>query len=362
MAGKVKVGIIGSQFEADIHAASFQIMPEEAEVVAVASPTPGHPKALAKKYGIPRVFHDYKAMLAERDIEMVTIAAPNALHAAMTIDAANAGKHVVCEKPLCMTLEEADAMIDACRRQGVLLMYAEELFFCPKYVQAKRMADEGAFGRVHLVKQSEKHSGPHGDWFWDVSRSGGGVFMDMGCHGIAFCYWFLNRPAIKDVYCQMNTQVHSDKTRGEDECLCILTFENGAVGLIENSWTRLGGMDDRVEVYGSSGLTYANLHMGNSLPTYSEPGYGYAVEKAPSTKGWSYPVYEELWNYGFPQEMHHFARCVRGKDTPIATGEDGRVVQEVLLAGYRSARMGAKVGLPYRPSGIKHPIDLWLGT
>ena len=147
-------------------------------------------------------------MLDERDIEMVTIAAPNALHARMTIDAANAGKHVVCEKPLCMTLEEADEMIDVCRRQGVLLMYAEELFFTPKYVQAKRMADEGAFGRVYLVKQSEKHSGPHGAWFWDVSKSGGGVFMDMGCHGIAFCYWFLNRPAIKDVYCQMGTQVH----------------------------------------------------------------------------------------------------------------------------------------------------------
>ena len=109
-------------------------------------------------------------MLAEPDIEMVTIAAPNALHAQMTIDAANAGKHVVCEKPLCMTLEEADHMIDVCRRQGVLLMYAEELFFTPKYVQAKQMADEGAFGKVHLVKQSEKHFGPHGDWFWDVEQ------------------------------------------------------------------------------------------------------------------------------------------------------------------------------------------------
>ena len=194
MPGKVKVGIVGSGFEADIHAAAFQAAPEEAEVVAVASPTPGHPEALARRYGIPRVFHDHRALLAERDIEMVTVAVPNALHAPVTLDAAKAGKHVVCEKPLCMTLEEADEMIDVCRRRGVLLMYAEELFFTPKYVQAKRMADEGAFGRVHLVKQSEKHSGPHGDWFWDVARSGGGVFMDMGCHGIAFCYWFLGRP------------------------------------------------------------------------------------------------------------------------------------------------------------------------
>ena len=78
-------------------------------------------------------------------------------------------------------------------------MYAEELFFTPKYVKAKQMADEGAFGKIYLVKQAEKHFGPHAPWFWDVERSGGGVFMDMGCHGIAFCYWFLGRPAIQSV-------------------------------------------------------------------------------------------------------------------------------------------------------------------
>ena len=151
--GRVKVGIIGSQFEADIHAASFQIMPDEAEVVAVASPTPDHAKALAERYKIHRVFTDYRQMLAEDDIEMVTITAPNALHCQMTVDIANAGKHVVCEKPLCMTLEEADLMIDTCRRKGVLLMYAEELYFTPKYVKAKEMADQGAFdveGASHL--------------------------------------------------------------------------------------------------------------------------------------------------------------------------------------------------------------------
>jgi predicted dehydrogenase len=118
-------------------------------------------------------------------------------------------------------------------------------------------------------------------------------------------------------------------------------------------------MDDCIEVYGEGGVTYANLHMGNALPTFSEYGYGYAVEKAPTTRGWSYPVFEELWNYGFPQEMHHFARCVRGKDEPEATGEDGRIVQEVLYAGYQSAGAGQKIALPFRPKGVKRPIDLW---
>jgi len=240
------------------------------------------------------------------------------------------------------------------------LMYAEELFFTPKYVKAKQMADEGAFGKVYMVKQCEKHFGPHAPWFWDVEKSGGGVFMDMGCHGIAFCYWFLGRPKIKNVYCQMATHVHGDKTKGEDDSICIIEFDNGAIGLIEDSWARRGGMEDRIEVYGEGGVTYADLHMGNALPTYSEYGYGYAVEKSPATKGWGYPVFEELWNYGFPQEMHHFARCVRGKDEPQATGEDGRIVQEVLYAGYQSAGIGRKVELPFRAEGVKVPIELWL--
>ena len=99
--------------------------------------------------------------------------------------------------------------------------------------------------------------------------------------------------------------------------------------------------------------------MGNALPTYSENGYAYAVEKAPTTRGWSYPVFEELFNYGFPQEMIHFSRCVRGKENPEATGQDGLVVMEALYAGYASAGKGRKIELPFRPTGVKKPIDLW---
>src|ERR1051325_5898937 len=358
--GKVTVGIIGSQFEADIHAASFKIASEEAEVVAVASPTPGNATNLAKRYGIPRAFTDYREMLKESDIEMVTIAAPNALHAQMTKDCAAAGKHIVCEKPLAVTIAEGEEMIGAAKKHGVLLMYGEELLFAPKFLKAKEMADDGAFGKIHLIKQSEKHFGPHSDWFWDINRSGGGALMDLGCHGIAFCYWFLNRSPIKSVYCQMGTYVHGNKTQADDDTLSILEFENGAVALIENSWAKRGGMDDRLEVFGSAGVTYADLVRGNSLSTYSEKGYGYAVEKAPSTKGWSYPVFEELWNYGFPQEMAHFARCVRGKEKPQATGEDGLVVMKALYAGYASAGEGRKVQMPFKAPAVKSPIDLWL--
>lgn len=355
----IKVGIIGSQFQAMCHAEAFKAISSEAEVVAIASPTPGHAKKLAGQYGIPRVFADYREMLKQGDIDVVTIAAPNYLHAQMTVDIAGAGKHVICEKPLCMNLEEADRMIAACQAKGVLLMYAEELFFTPKYVRAKQMADEGAFGKVYLVKQCEKHFGPHAEWFWDMNLAGGGAVMDLGCHGIAFCSWFLGRPKVKSVYAQLSTHVHGDKTIGDDDAICIIEFENGAVGMVENSWCRRGGMEDRIEVYGEGGVTYANLHMGNALPTYSEYGYGYAVEKAPTTKGWTYPVFEEFWNYGFPQEMLHFVNCIRGKETLKATAEDGKTALEVIFAAYESAANGRKAPMPFRPVNAAKPIDLW---
>jgi len=356
---KVKIGIVGSRFQADCVAASVKSMPEEAEVVAVASPTPGNAESFARKHGIASFHTDYRELLRDPAVEMISISAPNNLHAPITIAAAQAGKHVVCEKPLCMTLEEADAMIDACRKAGVLLLYAEELFFAPKYVKAKQMVDEGAFGRVHLVKQSEKHSGPHADWFWDVNRSGGGALMDLGCHGIAFCWWLLEKPNVKSVYAQLGTQVHANRTQGDDEALTIIEFEGGAVGVVESSWTKPGGMDDTIEVFGAQGQTYADMLMGNALPTYSEVGYGYAVEKAASTKGWSWPVFEEHWNYGFPQEMRHFARCVRGKESPISDGETGRVVLEVMYAAYASAGQGRKIAMPFQPNGVVKPVDLW---
>ena len=357
--GPVRVGIIGSQFQAECHAASIARIEDDMSVVAVASPTPGNARTLADRYQISQAYTDYMALIADPNVEAVTITSPNALHCEMTVAAAQAGKHLICEKPLCVTLEEADRMIAECRANGVLLLYAEELFFTPKYLKAKEMADHGAFGKVHLIKQSEKHFGPHSDWFWDVNRSGGGALLDLGCHGIAFAYWFLGRPKMLNVYSHLGTYVHTDKTLADDEAVTIIEFEGNAFSIIENSWARRGGMDDRIEVYGEGGLTIANLHMGNALPTFSEYGVGYAVEKAPTTTGWTYPVFEELWNYGFPQEMRHFARAIRELEAPQATGEDGKVVLEAIYAGYASAGMGQKVNLPYPPTG-KLPIDEWL--
>ncbi len=356
---KVGVGMIGSQFVAEIHAESFAGIPN-AEIVAVASPTEAHVSDFAGRHGIAQWFTDYRALLELDEVDVVVLALPNYLHCQACCDAADAGKHVICEKPLCTTMAEADRMIDACASAGVLLMYAEELCFAPKYVRAKQLVDAGAVGALHLLKQCEKHDGPHAEWFWDVERSGGGVTLDMGCHGFEFFRWMLDKPEAVSVYADMGTYVHADKTRGDDDAIIIVEFEGGARGMAEESWIKKGGMEDRAEIYGSEGVIFADLLRGSSLETYSEQGYDYAVEKASTTRGWSFTMFEEAWNYGFPQEMQHFANCVAGLEEPLETGEDGRIVMQITMAAYESAGTGCKVELPFAPPAEARPIDLWL--
>ena len=357
----VHVGIVGSGFVAELHAEALKCVPG-AELVAVASPTPGRAEAFAARHGVERWFADYHSLLRDGHVDMITVACPNDLHAEVTIAAARAGVHVVCEKPLCLSLRQADAMLAACREAGVKLMYAEELLFAPKYVRAKQLVDEGALGEVYLVKQGECHFGPHSDWFWDIDRSGGGVLMDMGCHSVEFGRWIYGKARPLSVYAHLGRFAHQERTRGEDHSLCVVEYEGGRLAVAENSWARTGGIDDRAEVYGTRGLTIADLIRGNALTTFSASGYGYAVEKAPETKGWTFTAFEETWNYGFPQEFQHFVECVANDTQPLETGEDGRAVLEILCAAYQSARLGRKVSLrePFQTEARK-PIDLWLG-
>ena len=356
---KVRVGVIGSGFIGNIHVDSLRHVPD-GEVVAVASRTPGSAARFAERWGIPEAYEDYRQILERSDVDAITVAVPNYLHEEIVIAAAQAGKHIMCEKPFARTIQEAKRMLMAVNDAGVKLVYGEMLCFAPKYVRAKRLVDEGALGKVFLVKQSEEHDGPHSPWFWDVNLSGGGVLLDMGCHSIEFARWILDRPAVKSVQATMGQFVHQDKTEGEDHSICIIEFENDALAVAENSWGKTGGIDDRCEIYGTEGNTRADLIHGNALTTHSRVGYGYAVEKADTTTGWTFTGFEEEWNYGFPQEMQHFVNVVKGLEEPIETGEDGLEVLKIIYAAYQSAGEGRRIDFPYEPPVVERPIDLWL--
>ena len=356
-----KVAMLGAGFIADIHLESFARFVPDVQITAIFSRTAAHAERVARHWSIPQWFTDVDELIAKADCEVVDICLPNFLHHRVVIAAARAGKHVIIEKPLCVTLEEADDMIAVCREHGRKLMYAEELCFAPKYERVRHLVKEGAVGDIYMLKQLEKHSGPHSDWFWNVDQSGGGVLMDMGCHAFGWFRWMLGgSPVVKSVWATMDTVRHKERTRGEDNTICVVEFEHGVIGLAEDSWAKPGGMDDRIEVYGSKGVSFADLFRGNSASTYSEEGYNYAAEKAGTTQGWTYTIFEEVFNQGYPHELQHFITCVREDRQPLVTGEDGRAVLEIIYAAYASARTGAKIPLPFHPK-VKKPIDLWLG-
>jgi myo-inositol 2-dehydrogenase/D-chiro-inositol 1-dehydrogenase len=155
--------------------------------------------------------------------------------------------------------------------------------------------------------------------------------------------------------------LHNERTKGEDNSIVIIEFENGVTAVAEDSWAKHGGMDDRCEVHGTGGVMYADLFMGNSAITYSKNGYGYAMEKADTTTGWSFTVFEEAFNQGYPHELKHFIECVQQNKQPLVTGEDGRAVLEIIYAAYASAGEGKKIKLPFSPK-VERPVDLWLNN
>lgn len=358
---QTKVAILGAGFITDIHMESYHRFVPEAEVVAVYARDIDKAKAFAEKYHIPNWYDDLDNIIQNSGCEVVDICLPNFLHYEATLKAAIAGKHIIIEKPLAITIEQADEMITACKKAGVKLMYAEELCFAPKYERVRQLVNEGAIGDIYMLKQAEKHSGPHSDWFYDINLSGGGVLMDMGCHAIAWFRWMLKNAKAESVYATMSTVLHKGRTKAEDNSVVIIEFENGVTAIAENSWAKHGGMDDKSEVYGTGGVVYADLFMGNAAISYSKKGYGYAMEKADTTVGWSFTVFEEAFNQGYPHELKHFIECVQQDKEPVVTGEDGRAVLEIIYAAYASAAEGKKIMLPFTPK-VSKPIDLWLGT
>lgn len=357
---KTKVAILGTGFISNIHLESYKRFVHDAEIVAIYGRNLENAKKKAEEFQIPAAFDNLDELFASCEIDVVDICLPNYLHYEACMKAVDSKKHVIIEKPLALTLEQADEMIKACEDNHLKLMYAEELCFAPKYERVRSLVEAGAVGDVYLLKQAEKHSGPHSRWFYQKETAGGGVMMDMGCHALAWFRWMNKGVNVKSVYADMKTVLHKDITDCDDNTITIVEFENGVTGMAEDSWARHGGMDDRIEVYGTKGVSYADLFQGNSALTYSTDGYDYAAEKAGTTQGWSFTMYEEAFNQGYPQELSHFIDCVRNDKEPLVTGHDGRAVLEIIYAAYESARSGQKVSLPFSAK-VDYPIQLLLG-
>lgn len=332
----INIAILGSGFVADFYMQGLANVNGQ-RVVSCFSREAARARAFAKRWDIPEHSTDLNAVIARGDIDLYVIALPNEAHLPVSLALSKAKRNQVCTKPLARNAREARAMWDAARRSGALHGYAETEVFAPAVVKAREIVASGALGKVLWVRSRESHSGPHSPHFWDIKKTGGGALNDLGCHCIeAARYFFGKDDAIVEVMAWGGRLVHHKKTQGEDNALLVMRFASGGIAHCELSWTCKGGLDLRNEVHGAEGSIFTDVTRGTPMASFTTRRAGYVVEKADIEVGWTRPLPEEAFTYGYHGEMKHFVECVRDGVTPRETYEDGYIVNAILDAGYES--------------------------
>jgi predicted dehydrogenase len=336
-------GLIGDFYTRTLHA---QRSRDHVDVIY--SRTAARAEAFAARWGVSHAVTDMAVAIAHPDTDVVVIALPNHLHEEAVRLAAQAGKAVLCTKPLGRTAAEAARMLALVEDAGVFAGYLEDLCYTPKTLKAIASVRDGAIGDVTWVRAREAHPGPHAAWFWDQRLTGGGAIIDLGCHCIEIIRNFVgkgNRPV--EVMCWADTLVHP--VDAEDNAVALVRFASGAMGQFEVSWTFRGGMDLRDEVAGTHGTIWLNhfLRTGYEMFT-AAPRAGYVAEKAETAEGWLFPVGDEVAELGYVDMFTDMFEAMETGRAPQETFYDGVVVNAVMDAAYRSAasRQWEPVALP----------------
>jgi predicted dehydrogenase len=321
-------------------------------IVNVYSRSKENAEKFAEEWGIPSWTTDMKKAIHNDESDVVVVALPNHLHKEAVIEAARAGKAVLCTKPLARTAEEAREILEEVEKAGVFAGYLEDLVYTPKTLKSLGSARNGDLGQIMWVRSRETHGGPHSDWFWDVEKAGGGAIVDMGCHCIEIARDFIGkniRPV--EAMCWADTLVHP--IDAEDHGIGMVRYENGAIGQFETSWGFRGGMDLRDEVSGTEGTVWMNhfLRTGFEMFTSGESG-GYVAEKAESDTGWLFPVGDEVEALGYVDMFTDMFEAMDAGRQPMETFYDGYVVNAIMDACYRSVK--SKKWEPIR-------LDVWRG-
>jgi len=342
---KVRIGMVGSKFAADFHADSHARNPR-AEIVAVAAID--NLEEYCSKWGIKEHMTDYKELCRRDDIDLIDVCVPNFLHHEVVMEAAAQRKHVICEKPLAISVRDAREMVEFCRKQGVKLMYAEDWVFAPALVRAIQLIGEGAIGRMLWIKAKEVHNGSHSPFAQQKKYCGGGSLMHLAVHPIGFVRYLFGEKVVEVngwVTGGEDKNYYHKNYTGEDWGACMLKFESGRYAFCEGNYITVGGMDDKVEIYGSEGRLAIDLTFSSPIQAYSRPGFAYAIEKTDTTKHWTWPAVDEFANLGYVDQLRYFVDCALKNEEPKfgIRGEDGLACVEIVTAAYESAETGKTI-------------------
>jgi len=332
-----RIALLGSGFIARFYADSIQGLRSRDKICSVYARREDAARQLAEDYGVPRWTTSMETAINDADVDTVVIALPNHLHEQAVLACAEAGKAVLCTKPLGRNADEALRMLKAVEAAGIFHGYLEDLLYTPKTRSAMASVAQGALGQVLWTRSREAHPGPHSDWFWDKEKAGGGAIIDLACHCIEIGRGYIGKD-IKplEVMCWSDTLVKP--IDAEDNAIGLIRYANGAISQFEVSWTFRGGLDLRDEVMGSEGTVWVNnfLRTGIELFTTGE-GNAYVAEKAESNKGWLFPVGDEVHELGYNHMFADMFDAIEQGTQPLETFYDGYIVNAVMDAAYRSA-------------------------
>ena len=388
---RVKIGVVGTGLSGRFHLNNYsKLRGSKVDIVAVCSKD-ADLASVAKAYGIPDYYDDYRRILERKDVNVVDLCISTDLHEAFCIETARAGKHIICEKPLTgyfgkdrkeehvgfevskeLMLKEAlrscDRVAKVVEENKVKFMYAENWIYAPPFAKLKSLI-KASGGTILDIRAEESHSGSTAAYSRRWKSSGGGALMRLGAHpvgGVLHLKHFEGmlkygkpiRPKSVTAEVKQHTKIESflkEKKKYivsawedvEDWGVMVIHFEDNSTATVFSSDGVLGGVRNLLTVYLSNAVVNVNMNPNNVLQAYApEPhifGDEYIAEKLETKAGWNFPSPDEDWVRGYPQELEDFVDAVRLDREPISGINLARDVVEAIYAGYASAEEGKRI-------------------
>ncbi len=324
----VKVGLIGGGGIATEHIKGYQRFADKITIAAIADANESTAAQRAQELGVPG-YTDYRTMLDEADVDAVDICLPHHLHCAAIVSAAERGKHILCEKPLCLTAEEARIVQDVVKSSGVTLMSAHNMLFSPDVAKAKELIDEGVIGALYEIQTMDCFYNDFDPaamgWRGHAKTSGGGELIDSGYHPTYQLLYLAGGTPLETTAMLSNHRL--DFMEGEDSAHVLLRFDNDVVGHIVTSWAYAPAPS--VPHFSAVGGLGSLSSTGNSLTYRLLDGTTETFEFEPTET--------------IPSEIGYFADCLISGVRPLHSEKEGIEALAIILAAYEAARTGTTV-------------------
>lgn len=323
----ISIGVIGAGRIGKLHAENLANRIPNVQLAAIADVMEGAAKETAARLHIPIATADYREILANPSIQAVAICSATDTHAQMIIEAAQAGKHIFCEKPIDFDLKRIDEALNAVDKAGVTLQIGFNRRFDPNFSHVRDVVQSGAIGDTHILRITSRDPAPPPVSYIKVS---GGIFLDMTIHDFDMARFLIGSPVV-EVYAKGAVRV--DQAIGDagdiDTAVTTLHFENGTIGVIDNSRKAVYGYDQRVEVFGSKGAIAAENNTQNRTVLSDTSGVHHTLPLH---------FFLERYSESYVIEMKAFVQAVERDEQPPVVGIDGRIPVVIGLAATKSYR------------------------